>query len=309
MSNIAIKRINRDVSHIFKEPLDDFGIYIDCNSDNIKNVKALIIGPEDTPYCYGNYFFNINFTNDYPHVPPKVSYETRYGNIRFNPNLYTSGKVCVSILNTWSGPQWTSCQSLKSVLLSLQSLLNENPLQNEPGFENVIDERHKSYNKIIEHENINIAIIRMIKNTPKGFENFKPVLEKVFIKNYDKILKHTKKLSEKYPYHENEKSFYSKIYSMRINNDYLNLLKKIDELQSDFLYKKTNIKEFKKEIKKEIIKIKKKKNVPNEFAKSFKLGFIKKSENNGIFYIVVENKKGVKRWKKIENNKKEKITI
>ena len=59
--------------------------------------------------------------------------------------------------------------------------MNENPLQNEPGFENVIDKRHLSYNTIIEHENVNISIIRMIKNIPKGFENFKPILEKVFI--------------------------------------------------------------------------------------------------------------------------------
>ena len=86
-------------------------------------------------------------------MPPKVIYQTRDGKIRFNPNLYTCGKVCVSILNTWAGPQWTSCQSLKSVLISLQSLLNDKPIQNEPGFENEIGDKCKIYNKIIRCSN------------------------------------------------------------------------------------------------------------------------------------------------------------
>ena len=53
-----------------------------------------------------------------------------------NPNLYENGKVCLSILGTWSGPGWTTACTLSSVLLSIQSLLNENPIHNEPGWEN-----------------------------------------------------------------------------------------------------------------------------------------------------------------------------
>jgi ubiquitin-conjugating enzyme E2 Z len=258
MSNISIKRINRDVSLLYKEPLDSLGIYIDWDSDNIKNVKALIIGPEDTPYRYGYYFFNIQFQNDYPHVPPKVSYETRFRNIRFNPNLYTCGKVCVSILNTWSGPQWTSCQSLKSVLLSLQSLLNENPLQNEPGFENVLDKRHKLYNSVIEHENINISIIRMITNTPQGFEVFKPVLRETFLRNYSKIYNYTSNLITKY---SSTDFLHSKIYSMNIKNQYCSLFNQLENIKSDLVGNKTinDPLEIKNIVKKEIIRIKKKK--------------------------------------------------
>ena len=39
---------------------------------------------------------------------------------------------------TWSGPAWSPAQSLSSVLISIQSLLNENPYHNEPGFEQVM---------------------------------------------------------------------------------------------------------------------------------------------------------------------------
>ena len=183
MSNIAIKRLNRDLSVLEKDPLYSMGIYHYVNEENIFNIKAMIRGPEDTPYRQGYYFFDMNFPKEYPFKPPKVSYETRYGNIRFNPNLYTCGKVCVSILGTWSGPQWTSCQSIKSVLISLQTLLHENPLHNEPGYEKEIGEKNKLYNEVIQHENINVAIIRMLRSVTPGFEFFLPVMRELFIKD------------------------------------------------------------------------------------------------------------------------------
>ena len=53
------------------------------------------------------------------------------GAVRFNPNLYRNGKVCLSILGTWSGPGWSPVQSISSVLLSIQSLMNTKPYHNE----------------------------------------------------------------------------------------------------------------------------------------------------------------------------------
>lgn len=38
---------------------------------------------------------------------------------------------------TWRGPAWSPAQSLSSVLMSIQSLMNEKPYHNEPGFEQV----------------------------------------------------------------------------------------------------------------------------------------------------------------------------
>ena len=84
---------------------------------------------------------------------------TNKDKIRFNPNLYRNGKVCISILNTWSGPQWSSCQSISSVLLTLITLFHNKPLLNEPG----IKETHhsfKPYNKIITYRNVEHSIIK-----------------------------------------------------------------------------------------------------------------------------------------------------
>jgi hypothetical protein len=62
------------------------------------------------------------------------------GGLRLNPNLYGCGKVCLSLLGTWSGhgcEQWNPAQStMLQVLVSIQALiLNEMPYFNEPGFE------------------------------------------------------------------------------------------------------------------------------------------------------------------------------
>jgi len=62
------------------------------------------------------------------------------GGLRVNPNLYESGKVCLSLLNTWTGSGnevWNPKSStILQVLLSLQALvLNENPYFNEAGYD------------------------------------------------------------------------------------------------------------------------------------------------------------------------------
>jgi hypothetical protein len=70
-------------------------------------VHCLIVGPFETPYEGGFFYFIINCPDDYPHMPPKVKLMTTGGGtVRFNPNLYASGKTCLSILGTWSGPGW-----------------------------------------------------------------------------------------------------------------------------------------------------------------------------------------------------------
>ena len=49
--------------------------------------------------------------------------------MRFNPNLYNCGKVCLSLLGTWSGPGWDpKTSTLLQVLISIQSLIMVAPL-------------------------------------------------------------------------------------------------------------------------------------------------------------------------------------
>lgn len=89
---------------------------------------------------------------------------TGKGSVRFNPNLYASGKVCLSILGTWSGPAWSPALSLSSLLISIQSLMNDKPYHNEPGYER---ERSagasKAYNLIIQHETVRVAVLDILE--------------------------------------------------------------------------------------------------------------------------------------------------
>ena len=62
-------------------------------------LSVLIIGPFDTPYEGGFFQFLLRFPPNYPFSPPRVKFlTTGDGTVRFNPNLYRNGKVCLSTL-------------------------------------------------------------------------------------------------------------------------------------------------------------------------------------------------------------------
>ena len=140
------------------------GIYLHINKDNIFEQHALIVGPKNTPYFGGFYIFKITYPKNYPKKPPHVVMLTTNKKVRFNPNLYECGKVCLSIIGTWSGPSWEECMNIKLVLLSIQSLMNDFPIRNEPGYqETKIDNINSiNYNQYINFYNYKVAIVDII---------------------------------------------------------------------------------------------------------------------------------------------------
>lgn len=229
VSKETISRLLGDIKQIIKNPLIENGIYYVHDDTDILKGYALIIGPSDTPYFGGNYFFEFKFPYDYPHSPPKVTYCTNGNGVRFNPNLYKCGKVCVSLLNTWSGEQWTSCQTISTVLLTLCTLLCKNPLLNEPG----VSKHHAEFNnytKIIEFSNIDIAVCD-IMNKKEGmlfpfFDLFYHIVEENFQKNYDDLIKFINiKIEENKDKQSNVVT--GGFYNMNVNIDYVKLKEKI----------------------------------------------------------------------------------
>ncbi|WEW58598.1 ubiquitin-conjugating enzyme [Emydomyces testavorans] len=88
MANQAILRIGREISQLQQ------GTDLSCQEEDIRHVKAMIIGPAGTPYEFGFFEFTIEFPKDYPASPPKVeSVTTNGGRCRFNPNIYACGKI------------------------------------------------------------------------------------------------------------------------------------------------------------------------------------------------------------------------
>ena len=161
ISKETIKRLTKDIKYIYKNPLTDHNIFYKHDGIDILKGYGVIIGPKDTIYEGGYYLFVFKFPHDYPHTPPTVTFKTSDSCTRFHPNLYISGKVCLSILNTWDGEPWTGCQTISSILLSICSLLTNDSLLCEPG----ITRQHndfKQYHEIIRYKNIEFAICNFI---------------------------------------------------------------------------------------------------------------------------------------------------
>ena len=220
----AIKRIvNKDLKEVQKMKLDELGIHIQFNEENMLQAKAIIIGPKDTPYENGILYFKIQFPTNYPFSPPKVNYisSSKY---RIHPNLYVGkpsedfkGKVCLSILNTWSGPKWTTVMHVGSVLVSIQSLLDENPLRNEPGFEKEKSLRHTSYNRVVEYDTYQQLIYKNCLLIGLDFKGFEEIIQEHIKKNKETILSKLDHLCKKNP---KEKKISLDIYNICININY-----------------------------------------------------------------------------------------
>jgi ubiquitin-protein ligase len=186
LSRVAEKRIPADILNVQKDDMKELGIYYMHDEADMSKGTALIIGPPDTPYMGGYYFFGVKFPDDYPYSPPAMTSLTQDGVTRFNPNMYRDGKVCLSLLNTWHvGDKWSGCQTLKSVLLCiLTSVLTKNPLQNEPGYENqTSSELGDIYNRMLTHSNLLTSVLHMIQRPSDFALEFYDEMTESFHKN------------------------------------------------------------------------------------------------------------------------------
>lgn len=223
MAARATKRILKDITDLINniQELNKNNIFFYINDENIFEIYFLLVGTVNTPYNGGFYFFKFNFCNEYPIKPPTVKFMSTSGNIRFNPNLYTCGKVCLSIINTWQGPRWTPTQTITSVLFSLQAMvLNEMPLTNEPGFEDHPIIELNKYNSIILHENYRVNVNKILNNQPVPFEKFKNIMHKSFFNNFNKFYDHLNELIKD----ESSVVIKSPAYGMSIKTNYQKIL-------------------------------------------------------------------------------------
>ncbi|GMR32629.1 hypothetical protein PMAYCL1PPCAC_02824, partial [Pristionchus mayeri] len=176
------------------------GIFVCVDEGRCDIIKVLISGPDDTPYQNGLFEFDVFFPNNYPLSAPKCSFlTTGAGNVRFNPNLYNDGKICLSILGTWEGrpeEKWNPYCSLLQVLISIQGLIFvKEPYFNEPGFEKYQgtekgEEYSRKYNLQIMHATLTYAIRDQLRNGP---DCFKKVIQRHFWLKRHAIIEQAKK--------------------------------------------------------------------------------------------------------------------
>ncbi len=170
------KRIHAEIGAL-EDTLKDVDCYVCISESNIQYWKMLMIPDYDTPYGGGYFEFDMFIPAGYPHAPPKVKFlTTGGGTVRFNPNLYNCGKVCLSILNTWSTNQWMpSSSTISQVLLSIFSMIFvEHPYTNEPAYYEALETdngrmQSKKYNDKVLVNCARVAITGQLTNTSTPF--------------------------------------------------------------------------------------------------------------------------------------------
>lgn len=124
----------------------DPGISAFPEGENILNWAGTIQGSTGTVYEGLTYKLSLRFPSDYPFKSPTVKFETYC----FHPNVDQYGNICLDILKD----KWSSAYDVRTILLSIQSLLgepnNESPLNGHaaalwPHQEEFRDILHKKY--------------------------------------------------------------------------------------------------------------------------------------------------------------------
>jgi len=127
MASAASKLLQNQFKKIQSDPVE--GIAVELKDDNLHEWRVFIEGPKETFYEGGIFQLVMKFPNDYPMSPPVVTFVSEF----WHPNVYTDGKVCISILHPpgvdeMSGElpeeRWLPTQTVTTILLSIISLLN-----------------------------------------------------------------------------------------------------------------------------------------------------------------------------------------
>ncbi len=182
-------------------------ILVRTYEDRTDLMRCLIIGPEGTPYADAPFVFDIYLNpTTFPQEPPIVHFHSHTnGKGRCNPNLYEDGKVCLSILGTWSGDKsesWCPAKSsLLQVFVSISGLvLVRSPYHCEPAFAKLEGTREGKVNSRLYSEKAYVlsrSFVRTaLEHPPIGLE--KEINHLYFQKGRLKaVIDHAKRLIDK----------------------------------------------------------------------------------------------------------------
>lgn len=123
MSGISTARLAEERKNWRKDHPPDFYAKPMKKGDNSSNMmvwEAGVPGKEGTDWAGGVYKVQMNFPSDYPSKPPLC----RFVPPLYHPNVYSDGRICLSILDPSKG--WKPAITIKQMLLGIQDLL-DNP--------------------------------------------------------------------------------------------------------------------------------------------------------------------------------------
>ena len=114
----STRRIQKELTELASHPLDNITAF-PTDGEDIRCWNAVIHVPEDQDSLYagGTFHLTIQFPQNYPFVPPKVTFVTRI----FHANISRMGSICIDLLKT----AWSPAMTIGKVLLSIRSLMDD----------------------------------------------------------------------------------------------------------------------------------------------------------------------------------------
>jgi ubiquitin-protein ligase len=203
--SIAQKRIVKDIKilEINKDELNSRGIFWHFNEENIQSGSFLIMPKHkqrnnelQSPYTGGIFVFTFNIPDTFPLEPPKLEFNPKQNMCRLHPNYYENGKVCLSVINTWSSPDWTPSMSLMSIANILEERFNENSLCFEPSKEQESQANLIQFNKIVQYSVVYVALNNVFENKYREYDIFKDIIKTHWDSTF---LEKVAKLAQEYP--------------------------------------------------------------------------------------------------------------
>eukprot|EP00796_Vickermania_ingenoplastis_P010220 gene10220-7163_t len=110
-------RLMRDFQQLRRPSAEELGISVRLHKNCLFLWKVVISGPDGTAWEGGLYQMEFKFMDTYPMTPPHVKFVTPV----FHPNVYPDGSLCLDIISS----MWTPTLDVQTLLLSIQSLLND----------------------------------------------------------------------------------------------------------------------------------------------------------------------------------------
>ncbi|KAF1942119.1 hypothetical protein EJ02DRAFT_511987 [Clathrospora elynae] len=117
MASNRTRRIAKEIADIHNDHLSKIIVEPAGSSDDLTHLRGQFFGPPDTPYEGATYYVDIRIPSEYPFRPPLMKFETKI----WHPNVSSqTGAICLDTLSS----QWSPVLTIKSALISLQSLLS-----------------------------------------------------------------------------------------------------------------------------------------------------------------------------------------
>ena len=120
MAASRASRMRRELEMLEKDPPAGISAW-PRNMDDTSVLDAEVRGADGTPYAGGTFKLEVIVPDRYPFEPPKPRFVTSI----YHPNIDSSGRICLDLLNMPPKGAWKPALNISKILLSIQLLMSE----------------------------------------------------------------------------------------------------------------------------------------------------------------------------------------